>query len=290
MHISVLKEEVIDFLKPDKGKYFIDATVNGGGHAKAILEYLPSDGMLVGIDRDSALLENVKKKFAGDKRFHPVHANFAHIKEAVTPFKKKFDGVLFDLGMSSFQLTDTGRGFSFQKDEPLDMRYNIHEGFSAENALNSWNEEKLREVLFHYGEERYARRIAKKIVDTRVKKPIHTTFDLVEVITKAIPKRFQSRRIHPATRTFQALRIAVNDELHALEEGLRGACDITKKGGRIVVISFHSLEDRIVKQTFRGWAKEFDVVVRTKKPVTPSKKEIQLNPRARSAKLRAIEK
>lgn len=245
---------------------------------------------MVGIDRDPALLEKAEKRFTGEKRFHPVHANFASIEKVSGKFTKKYDGVLFDLGMSSFQLEEEDRGFSFLRDEPLDMRFDPYKGFSAENALHSWDEKKLRDVISTYGEERHAGRIARTIVTERTKKPIHTTFDLVRAIEKAVPKRFRLRRIHPATKTFQALRIAVNDELHALENGLEGAWRILNDGGRIVVISFHSLEDRIVKHAFRTWKQQQNAEVLTKKPIVPGKGETAENPRARSAKLRAIQK
>lgn len=289
MHKPVLLQESIDLLQPERGRYFIDATVDGGGHAEAILSRMSEKGILVGIDQDDEMLARAKKRIR-DKRFHAVYGNFSHIENVTKPFFKRAHGILFDLGISSLQFEESGRGFTFQKDEPLDMRYDIHGSFTAENALNSLPEIQLADIFWKYGEERFARRIAKRIIEARKEKPIHTTFDVVRIIEKAIPKRFQHHRIHPATKTFQALRIAVNDELRALEEGIHGAWNILSPKGRLVIISFHSLEDRIVKHTFRAWEKEKGVVLRTKKPIIPSEKEIRENPRARSAKLRAIQK
>lgn len=289
-HIPVLLKEIIEIVEPQKRKRIIDGTLDGGGHAEALLKIMPKNGMLAGIDQDDEMLKRAKNRMKGDKRFHALYGNFSNIEDLTAPVMKNADAILFDLGISSIQLEDSGRGFSFQKDEPLDMRYDIHGSFTAENAINTWNEEKLIEILKTYGEERFARRIAQRIIQARAQKPIHTTFDLVSVIDRAIPKRFQSRRIHPATKTFQALRIAVNDELESLKDGLAGAKNILARRGRIAVISFHSLEDRIVKHTFREWAEEGGFSVLTKKPIIPTEEETAENPRARSAKLRAIEK
>ncbi|PIR69866.1 MAG: 16S rRNA (cytosine(1402)-N(4))-methyltransferase [Candidatus Niyogibacteria bacterium CG10_big_fil_rev_8_21_14_0_10_46_36] len=289
-HVSVFLQEVIDILEPQKRARIIDGTLDGGGHARAILDLLPKRGVYVGIDQDQDMVARARVRMKGDERFHAVYGNFSRLEELASPVIKKADGILFDLGMSSIQLEDSGRGFSFRKDEPLDMRYDIHGSFTAENAVNSWNEEKLTEVLKTYGEERFARRIAKRIVEARAKSPIHTTLNLVAIVESAIPKRFHSKRIHPATKTFQALRIAVNDELRALEEGLADAKRMIAVHGRILVITFHSLEDRIAKHTFRAWAKDDDFILHTKKPILPREEEIQKNPRARSAKLRVIEK
>lgn len=289
-HIPVFLQEVIEIIGPQKRKRIIDGTLDGGGHAEAILKVMPKDGVLAGIDQDDEMLKRAKNRMKGDKRFHALYGNFSNIEELTAPIMKNADAILFDLGISSIQLEDSGRGFSFQKDEPLDMRYDIHGSFTAENAINRWNEDKLVEILKTYGEERFARRIAQRIVEARAKKPIHTTFDLVGIIDRAIPKRFQSRRIHPATKTFQALRIAVNDELQSLKDGLAGAKNILARRGRIAVITFHSLEDRIVKHTFRGWVGEGGFTILTKKPIIPTEQETAENPRARSAKLRAIEK
>ncbi|MDP2676579.1 MAG: 16S rRNA (cytosine(1402)-N(4))-methyltransferase RsmH [bacterium] len=289
-HQPVLLKEIIEILEPQKRKRIIDGTLDGGGHAEAMVRLMPKDGMLAGIDQDDEMLKRARNRIKGDKRFHTLYGNFSNIEELSAPVMKHADAILFDLGISSIQFEGSGRGFSFQKDEPLDMRYDIHGSFTAENAINTWNENKLAEILKTYGEERFARRIARKIVDARVQRPIYTTFDLVDIIDRAIPKKFQSKRIHPATKTFQALRIAVNDELQSLEDGLAGAKNILARHGRIAVISFHSLEDRIVKHAFRRWAQEGEFTILTKKPIIPTEQEIAKNPRARSAKLRAIEK
>lgn len=289
-HTPVLLEEAIDFLKPEKGKYFIDATVDGGGHSEIILSRLPKDGVLIGIDRDENMLQKAKERFKEDKRFIGVAGNFSDIYEIGTRFAPAFDGIIFDLGISSYQLEESGRGFSFLKDEPLDMRFDVRGGITAKDIVNSWDEARIGRIIKEYGEERFARRIARSIVVSRNKKQICTSHELAGIITKAIPARFRRGKINPATRTFQALRIAVNDELHFLSKGTVGAFTLLKPHARLVIISFHSLEDRIVKQTFRELAKNSEAVILTKKPVVPSKQEILFNPRSRSAKLRAVEK
>ena len=284
IHIPVLQKEVIEHLEPKPNQNFIDCTIGEGGHTKAILEKNGPDGKVLGIEFDPWLY----KKLLTSKidRLILVNDSFVNLKEIVR--KEKFGpvlGILFDLGFSNWHLEESGRGFSFLKNEPLDMRYNPEDPLTAEKILNNWPEEEIEKILREYGEERFARRIARGIIEERKIKPIKTTFQLVEIVKQATPGWYHQRKIHPATRTFQALRITVNDELNNLKEALPQALEILKKGGKLAVISFHSLEDRIVKNFFREKLK-----VITKKPIRPSLKEIEINPRSRSARLRVGEK
>lgn len=289
MHLPVLLNEVIRFLNPQPNQNFVDATVGEGGHTLAILQKTAPYGKVLGIDLDPEMLGIVSRKLkAYENRLILVQGNFREIKKIVQ--EKKFEniqGVLFDLGVNLYQIKKSGRGFTFQKDEPLLMNFGPDAYWTAEEIVNSWPEEKLEKIFKEYGEERKARLIAKAIVERRKIKPLRTTFDLVEVI-KQVKPFLRKSRIHPATKVFQALRIATNDELNNLEEGLKGALEILEKGGRLVVISFHSLEDRIVKNFFKE--NKVHLKILTKKPVTPQKVEIFNNPSARSAKLRAGEK
>ncbi|HOK35310.1 MAG TPA: 16S rRNA (cytosine(1402)-N(4))-methyltransferase RsmH [Candidatus Pacearchaeota archaeon] len=291
VHIPVLVDEVIQYLNPKPNDNFIDATIDGGGHAIKILEKTEPKGKILGIDLDKKLLENLKFKIQNlklDDRLILVNDSFKNLKEITEKYNfKNIAGILFDLGMSSWHLEESKRGFSFQRNETLDMRFNSSQELTAREVVNKWPEYKIEEVLREYGEERYSKRIAKTIVSERRKKPILTTFDLIEIIKKAVPKNYDRGRIHPATRTFQALRIATNQELENLKIALPQALEILENGGRIVVISFHSLEDRIVKNFFREKAKEGKLKILTKKPIRASEKEVQKNPRSRSAKLRA---
>lgn len=298
-HIPVLLQELIYYLSPKPGDIILDATINGGGHAKAILKAIGKNGLLIGIDRDAVILKETRNKIP-DKNIILINGNFRDLDELLKKENiKKIDGAIFDLGMSSTQIEESGRGFSFQKDEPLLMTYKTeigqsdlpaHAGLTAKEIVNKWSEEDIANVLYKYGGERYSRRIAKNIVARRKKKLIQTTFELVDIIREAVPRAYRNdRRLNCATRTFQALRIAVNDELAALEEGIDKAFGLLAQDGRIVVISFHSLEDKIVKNFFRQKAKKGGNIL-TKKPIKPSSEEIKINPRARSAKLRAIEK
>lgn len=292
-HKPVLLEEVIGFLNPESGKYFIDATADGGGHTEKILKKLPSDGLLVAVDQDEEMIERLKVKFEGEGRLKFLNGNFGDLYDLCRGYAKSYDGILFDLGFSSIQLEESKRGFSFQKDEPLLMTYkkNPEAGdLTAQEIVNKWSEADLREVIKKYGEERYARQIARAILRAREKFPIQTTRALSEIILKAVPRKYHFGRINPATRTFQALRIAVNDELNVLRSGLEGAWRLLGKKGRMAVISFNSLEDRIVKHYFRNLAKNEGAQILTKKPIVAEQKEVVLNPRARSAKLRVIEK
>ncbi len=295
VHRTVLLREAVEALQLRHDDIVVDATLGGGGHASAILTHLWREGTLVGFDIDTTAIERVRRQLtslASDATVVLINDNFKHLADAlpangITHITK----ALFDLGWSSYQL-DSGRGFSFLRDEPLQMNYasSGQHVLTAAQIVNEWQESSLADVIYGFGEERYARRIAKAIVEARARKPIRTTFELVAIIRSAVPKSYQRGRIHPATRTFQALRIAVNDELGALKDGLAAAWKLLKPGGRIAVISFHSLEDRIVKHTFAQWEKTNTGVRINKKPITPSSEEINDNPRARSAKLRVIEK
>jgi len=284
LHEPVMVEEVLRFLEPGPRKLIVDATVGTGGHAQAILE---RGAELVGIDRDPYALEVARERLCRfGKRVCLVHGNFRDLEGILRELGiEAVDGVLFDLGMSSFQLEDPERGFSFLVESPLDMRMDPTQSLTAYEIVNHWPERKIAEILREYGEERYARKIARAIVRAR---PIETTTELARIVARCYPPGYH--RIHPATRTFQALRIAVNDELNALKEGLLAAIRCLRPGGVVVAISFHSLEDRIVKHTFRQrWIAD-EVEILTKKPVIPSQEEISRNPRARSAKLRAARK
>jgi 16S rRNA (cytosine1402-N4)-methyltransferase len=287
-----MKEEVIRSLNPKPDEDFIDCTVGLGGHALAILERNKPDGRVLGIDFDPQILEELRQKVKGTKferRLILVCDNFANL-EAVAE-KHGFvgvSGVLFDLGLSSWHLEASGRGFSLWRNEPLDMRYNPQSNpLTAETILNTWSLEDIERILRVYGEERFARRIAREIVNSR---PLKTTIELVMAVERATPPWYHRRRIHFATKTFQALRIAVNRELENLEKALPQALNLLHSGGKLVVIAFHSLEDRIVKSFLKAKAKEGAVKILTKKPLRPSEREVRENPRARSARLRVAVK
>jgi len=291
MHTAVLVQEVIKYLDPHPGENFIDCTLGAGGHASAILERNAPQGKFLGIDADSEGLKETQARMQDElqpaerKRIQFVPNNFTHVKEIVQEVKfPPVHGILFDLGLSSDQLEKRKRGFSFQRSEPLDMRYDLENPLLAEKIINYWSRQQIAKVLIEYGEEHFANDIAKAIIETRRAKPIRTTSQLVAIIEKATPKIYHRGRIHPATKTFQALRIAVNNELENIREGLSQATDILEPNGRLVVLSFHSLEDRIVKNFLR----DTEILTPlTKKPIIPSAEEIKTNPRARSAKLRA---
>jgi 16S rRNA (cytosine1402-N4)-methyltransferase len=294
-HAPVLVAEVLNYLDCRSGSVYVDATVGSGGHARRILEESSPAGKLIGLDCDAAALARAGKKLASfGERFLPFQKNFRNLKEVLVSLSlERVDGILADLGVSSEQLDDPGRGISFRWDAPLDMRLNPQGGQTAEEMIRRLSAEEMEKILREFGEERWAGRIAKAITRRRREAPLKTTGDLVKTIRGAVPSG--RTRIHPATRTFQALRIAVNEELANLQAFLRSCPDLLNPGGRLVVISFHSLEDRIVKEHFRAWGKRtrgetppFRIL--TPKPVTPSAGEIRSNPRARSAKLRAIEK
>ncbi|MCD6541120.1 16S rRNA (cytosine(1402)-N(4))-methyltransferase RsmH [Candidatus Bipolaricaulota bacterium] len=283
-HEPVMVQEVLRFLDPRPGKLVVDATVGTGGHAEAILE---RGAELIGIDRDPLALEVARERLSrfGD-RCRLIQGNFRDLYEILrNQGIEEADGVLFDLGMSSFQLEDPKRGFSFLKEGPLDMRMDPSQDLTAYEIVNRWPEQDIARILREHGEERYAGRIARAIVKSR---PIETTTQLARIVAHCYPPGYH--RIHPATRTFQALRIAVNDELNALREGLLAAIKVLRPGGVVVAISFHSLEDRIVKRTFRQRWIAGEVEILTKKPLTPTAEEVEKNPRSRSAKLRAARK
>lgn len=298
VHVSVLLQEVIDGLAVKNGETFVDMTINGGGHSSALCLYLGSKGTLIGIDADANALTRAKKRLElSDCRatIHLVPENFRNIKSVLKELgMTKVNKVLFDLGLSTNELEDSGRGFSFQKDEPLLMTFSNDPSkvtFTAEDILNTWDEENISTILFGYGEERFAKRIAKRIVEARGMQPIKTTKELVEIIRTAVPSWYRSgRKIHFATKTFQALRMAVNDEIRTLEQALNDAWEALTPKGRMAVISFHSMEDRMVKKFFRERSKEEKGTLLTKKPIVPGLEEIKKNKRSRSAKLRIIEK
>lgn len=291
MHIPVLQNEVLEYLDPKPNENFIDCTIGEAGHSFAILERNSPKGKVLGIDWSPKLIKKLELKVTSynlQKRLILVCDNFTNLEEIV----KKYNfgsvyGILFDLGMSSWHLEKSGRGFSFMKNEPLDMRYNFKNQLTAAKIVNWWSSQEIEKILNEYGEERFAKRIANQIAKERRVRSIETTFELVRIIKKATPSFYHHKRIHFATKTFQALRITVNDELDNLKKGLVGALAILKPGGRLIVISFHSLEDRIVKNLFRDKTKEELLHILTKKPVSPSLRELKVNHRARSAKLRA---
>jgi 16S rRNA (cytosine1402-N4)-methyltransferase len=306
-HVSVLADEVLNYLTPQSGKIYVDGTLGGGGHAQQILEASAPDGILIGFDRDTDALKAASGKLAPyGGRVKLVHSNFADMAERFAQLGVTgIDGFLLDLGVSSFQLDKGERGFSFQQDAPLDMRMDDSSGETAAFLVNQLAEQSLAQIIREYGEERWAVRIAAHIVQARQESPIETTLQLADIIKGAIPRAKWEERLHPATRTFQALRIAVNDELGSLEKGLKAAINMLNRGGRIAVISFHSLEDRIVKNIFREAAtgcicpKQVPVCVCgrvpqlkkvTGKPILPGSEEVHSNPRSRSAKLRVAEK
>jgi len=266
MHIPVLQKEVLQYLNPKPNENFIDATCGEAGHTLAILEKTSPNGKILGIELDLELYQKLPRFHLG-KRGILVNDSYSNLKEIVERENfKKVSGILFDLGLSSWHLEESKRGFSFLRNEPLDMRYNFQNSLTAEKIINQWPEEKIGKILKEYGEEKFARRIAKEIIKARKVKPIKSTLQLVEVIRRAISPKYRFGRIHFATRTFQALRIAVNDELENLKKVLPQALEILESGGRLVVISFHSLEDRIVKNFYRSRA-SIDLKILTKKPV-----------------------
>lgn len=288
MHVPVLIKEVLEYLAPKPNENFIDGTAGQGGHIVAILEKNKPDGKVLGIDADSQQIENCKNRLADFKeRFVAVNDSYANLKEIVARNNfSPINGVLLDLGMSTWHLQESGRGFSFLKDEPLDMSYGGN-GLTAEEIVNKWPEEEIEKILREYGEERFARRISQKIVEARDRAEIKSTFQLLEIIKTAFPARYLRGKIHYATRTFQALRIAANGELDNLKSVLPQILEVLENNGRIAIISFHSLEDRIVKNFFRDQQKQGIIKILTKKPVVASEEEIKNNPASRSAKLRA---
>jgi len=294
MHIPVLQKEVIKYLAPKTNENFIDATVGEGNHSLEIIEKIKPKGRILGIDWDPEVVQNLKQKLKRmglEERFIVVCSNFAELKKIADRYNFQADGILFDLGFLTWHIEESKRGFSFQKDENLDMRYNPKENsLTAQEIVNKFPFQKIVEILRKYGEEKFARRIARKIEQERKKHPITTTTQLVEIVRKATPPWYHHRRIHFATRTFLALRIAVNDEIENLRKALIQVPEILSLGGRLVVISFHSLEDRVVKEFLKDQSKKGIFEILTKKPQTPTPEEVKMNPRCRSAKLRAAKK
>jgi 16S rRNA (cytosine1402-N4)-methyltransferase len=289
-----MSEEVLFWLAREDSRIYLDCTVGYSGHAEKILEASGPDSKLIGLDRDGVAISASRERLARfGNRVLLFHGHFVDLKQhlAVSSIDQ-VDGVLFDLGVSSPQLEEPARGFSFQGDGPLDMRMDQSMSETAADLVNRWPETQLADTIFQFGEERFSRRIASAIVRARERHPLATTKELVSVIEGAVPAKYRHGRLHCATRTFQAIRIAVNHELDCLEPALRDAVDVLSPGGRLCVISFHSLEDRIVKHTFRALSGNNDpeLVVLTKKPQVPSREESDRNPRSRSAKLRAAQR
>ncbi len=291
IHKTVLLKESIEGLNLKKGDIYFDGTLGSGGHAVAACE---KGAKIIGTDQDEEALTRATARLQNGCDFTPIKDSFRNIDTVLENLNiQKVNAIMLDLGLSSDQFETSGRGFSFQKDEPLLMSFKknlTEEDLSAKEIVNTWDEENIADIIFGYGEERYSRRIAKKIVEHRAKKPIETTFELVAIIKEATPFLYHHGKIHPATRTFQALRITVNDEIGALKDGLRKGFECLENGGRMAVISFHSIEDRIVKHFYKEKAEAGIATIITKKPITASDEELQTNPRARSAKLRIIEK
>ncbi len=285
-HVPVLLKEVLDWLNLRPGQVIVDGTVGGGGHAAAILERVSPDGFLIGIDRDPTAIELSRRRLFG-LPCRLIHGNFADLPEILSELQIDYvDGVLLDLGLSSDQLADSSRGFSFQVDGPLDLRFDPSCGEPAQRLVNRLSAQRLAELIYRYGEEPMSRRIAEAIVSERRKGPITSSGQLAEIVRRVMG-RDKRRWHHPATQTFQALRIAVNDELRWIATGLRRIPECIRPGGRFVVISFHSLEDRLVKQAFRSDSR---LQVLAKHAIRPSSEELAVNPRARSARLRAAQR
>lgn len=304
-HISVLLKETVDSVCTNTAGVYVDATLGGAGHFMALAAHLDSDALLIGIDQDTAAIENARVRTRDlHCRVELVKDNFSNLDEILTNLGiDEIDGIVFDLGVSSYQLDTPERGFSYMHDAPLDMRMNQHSKLNAHVVVNNYSKEQLAEVIFKYGEERWAKRIAEFIEAARRQQEIRTTYDLVEIIKKAIPKGAREDGPHPAKRTFQAIRIEVNNELGILEKTFEAAVQRLKPGGRIAVITFHSLEDRITKQLFaklqKGCVcpKSMPICVCGKKPlvkkvlsIKPSEQEVDDNHRSRSARLRVAEK
>ncbi|MGG0275050.1 16S rRNA (cytosine(1402)-N(4))-methyltransferase RsmH [Bacillus rhizoplanae] len=306
-HVTVLLKETVDGLEIKPNGTYVDCTLGGGGHSAYLLSQLSEEGRLIAFDQDEIAIQNAKEKFSSyNGQFITVKSNFRYLKERLYELGiTEVDGILFDLGVSSPQLDTPERGFSYHYDAPLDMRMDQDAPLTAYDVVNSWSYEQLVRIFFQYGEEKFSKQIARKIEAYRENKPIETTGELVELIKEGIPAPARRTGGHPAKRVFQAIRIAVNDELKVFEEALEAAIDITKTGGRISVITFHSLEDRICKITFKKHSTtpqlppglpiipdEYKPKLKliTRKPILPSDVELEENNRARSSKLRIAEK
>ena len=305
-HFSVLLNECLEGLNIKENGIYVDGTLGGAGHSSEILKRLSNEGRLIGIDQDTDALKAAKERLKDYSNVTFVHSNFSNIENVLNNLNiDGVDGILMDWGLSSYQLEEGERGFSYMKDAPLDMRMNRENDFSAYNVVNEYSEEDLYRIIRDYGEEKFAKRIASFIVENRQEKNIETTLELVEIIKNAIPAKARREGPHPAKRTFQAIRIEVNSELSILNKTIEDGVEKLNKGGRMAIITFHSLEDRIVKNKFRDLAvscrcpKEFPVCVCgekakvkiiSRKAIEPTKEEVEVNPRSRSAKLRVIEK
>lgn len=305
-HKSVLLDECIENLNIRENKIYVDGTLGGGGHSYEILKALNNTGMLIGVDRDTEAILAATEKLKEFSNFKTVHDNHANILNILKELNiSGVDGILLDLGVSSYQLDEASRGFSYMHDAPLDMRMNREDKLSAYNVINEYSEERLARIFFDYGEERYSKSIAKNIVKRREEKNIETTLELVEIIKQAMPKKALNEKQHPAKRVFQAIRIEVNEELTKLKQAVIDSVMALNDGGRLAIITFHSLEDKIVKHTYEDLVgkctcpsnfpvcvcdfKSYGKIV-NKKPIISNEKELDDNPRARSAKLRVFEK
>lgn len=305
-HVSVLLNECIEGLNIKENGIYVDGTLGGGGHSLEILKKLSEDGTLIGVDQDKDALKAASERLQDFKNVKFVHSNFYNIDSVLNSLGiEKIDGMLMDLGVSSYQLDEGDRGFSYMQDAPLDMRMNRENALSAYEVVNEYEEQEIYRIIRDYGEEKFAKRIARFIVENRESKPIETTLELVEIIKAAIPAKARREGPHPAKRTFQAIRIEVNSELSILNKAIEDGVNRLNEGGRMAIITFHSLEDRIVKLKFKELAtsctcpKEFPICVCggkakvkliSRKAIEPTKEEVEENPRSRSAKLRVIEK
>jgi len=294
LHIPVMLREVIDYLDPKPGQIIVDATLGTGGHSQEILKRITPGGRLIGIDRDEDSLAICRQRFSEfNGSFELVHGNFVDLDQIMEKLGiKRIDGIVFDLGISTYQLKDTERGFSFQQEGPLDMRMDKSSYISAYDLVNNLNESEISHLLWNFGQERWHNRIAHLLVEERRNQPISTTSQLANLVMRAIPYRYRRSyyRIHPATRTFQAVRIAVNRELEILESAVKKAVAILGKKAKICVISFHSLEDRVIKHTFRALKADGLIDIITAKPLTPVSSEVAANPSSRSSKFRVAER
>ncbi len=305
-HISVLLQECIEALNIKENGIYVDCTMGGAGHSWEIIKRLSSEGMLIGIDQDTEALNAAKNKLQTYNNIKYVHDNFNNIDSVLTNIDvPKVDGILMDLGVSSYQLDNSERGFSYMNDAPLDMRMNRESSLTAYDIVNDYSEEELTKIFYEFGEEKFSKRIANFIAKNRKEKPIDTTLELVEIVKAAIPAKARREGPHPAKRIFQAIRIEVNNELGILNKSIEDGINRLNKGGRMAIITFHSLEDRIVKNKFKKLESPCEcppdfpicvcnkkpiIKIITRKPIEPSKEEVEANPRSRSAKLRIIEK
>ena len=293
VHIPVLLNEVIEHLDPKAKDIILDATLGCAGHASQIIERIKPSGMLIGIDQDIEVIKIAQQNLSGldSKLFKIVKNNFRYVDKVLDSLEiKKLNGAMFDIGISSFQIDTALRGFSIKEEGPLDMRMDLSQKLTAYDVVNKYPEKDLADVIYEYGEERRSRKIARYIKEARHKKRIETTKELADLVLRALKTGKGFNRVHPATKTFQAIRIEVNAELTAIKEALEKIVNYLDSGARVCVISFHSLEDRIVKNFFRDKAKEDKLSVITKKPITASDEELKVNKRSRSAKLRVAQK